>query len=54
MQDIIDAVRQLPTRSDFAKGIASLRDELRSLIRARRRPYRVSAGPRIAGRMRAA
>jgi len=54
MQDIIAAVRQLPDRVFMAECFDSIRAELRSLIRPKRRPYRVSAGPRLAGYRRAA
>jgi hypothetical protein len=47
MQDIIAAVRQLPDRAFMANGFAAVRSDLQALIRPKRRPYRVSSGPRL-------
>ena len=47
MKDILRAVLALPTRADFAAGLASIHAELRSLLPKRRLRYRVSSGPRV-------
>jgi hypothetical protein len=48
MTPLLDLVLRLPTRDDFAAGIATLRADLKALVRPkRRRMYRVSQGPRL-------
>ena len=55
LQSIADSIAQLPDRQEWRNGFASIRAELRSLIRPpKRRPHRVSAGPRLRYRLRAA
>lgn len=56
MQDIIEAVKLLPDRGFMANCFASLRAELRSLIRPKRPRHRASIPPRTwhRGRIRRA
>ena len=54
MPSISALLSELPTRSDFAAGISTIRDDLKALVRPKRRAYRVSAGPRIAAGYRRA